>query len=64
VSCNTHSDYTAFIHHLGITSLDLRAAIEPEYGVYHSIYDSFSWMENFGDRCDGRTDGVDGWMDR
>eukprot|EP01118_Nematostelium_gracile_P008999 TRINITY_DN3011_c0_g1_i2.p1 TRINITY_DN3011_c0_g1~~TRINITY_DN3011_c0_g1_i2.p1 ORF type:complete len:418 (-),score=101.61 TRINITY_DN3011_c0_g1_i2:74-1327(-) len=41
------SDYTAFLHHLGIPSLDIR--FEGEWGVYHSIYDSFYWMENFGD---------------
>jgi len=45
------SDYTAFIDHLGIASLDM--AFSPEsgaqYGVYHSVYDSFSWMATQGD---------------
>jgi hypothetical protein len=32
-----------FIHHLGITSLDTASVIDPmaQYGMYHSIYDSF-----------------------
>lgn len=45
------SDYTAFIDHLGIASLDM--SFSPEsgamYGVYHSVYDSFSWMATQGD---------------
>ena len=45
------SDYTVFIDHLGIPSLDL--AFSPagasSYGVYHSTYDSFEWMESEGD---------------
>ena len=51
----TGSDYTVFIHHLGIPSADLRFTADSgsgkatAYGVYHSIYDSFSWMEQFGD---------------
>ena len=37
--------------HLGIISADVRTEISKTapYGVYHSIYDSMSWMENFGD---------------
>eukprot|EP00808_Paulinella_micropora_P031365 g71381.t1 len=41
------SDYTAFLDHLGIASADIR--FQGPYGVYHSIYDSFSWMEREGD---------------
>jgi N-acetylated-alpha-linked acidic dipeptidase len=41
------SDYTAFLDHLGIPSLD--AGFNGKYGVYHSIYDDFYWMEKFGD---------------
>ncbi|MBI4169505.1 MAG: M28 family peptidase, partial [Acidobacteria bacterium] len=41
------SDYTVFFNHLGIPSLD--ASFEGPYGVYHSIYDSHSWMSRFGD---------------
>ncbi|HEY9401921.1 MAG TPA: M28 family metallopeptidase [Pyrinomonadaceae bacterium] len=41
------SDYTPFLQHLGITSLDM--GFGGDYGVYHSAYDSFNWMEKFGD---------------
>jgi N-acetylated-alpha-linked acidic dipeptidase len=41
------SDYTPFFHHAGIPSLDMGSG--GEYGVYHSIYDSFHWMKTFGD---------------
>lgn len=41
------SDYTAFIDNLGIPSLDF--SITGDYGVYHSVYDSFEWIDTFGD---------------
>ncbi|HEV2879921.1 MAG TPA: M28 family metallopeptidase [Pyrinomonadaceae bacterium] len=41
------SDYTPFLQHLGVTSLDM--GFGGDYGVYHSAYDSFNWMEKFGD---------------
>ena len=41
------SDYTPFLQHLGIASTDM--GFSGDYGVYHSAYDSFYWMENFGD---------------
>ena len=41
------SDYTAFLDHLGVPALDI--GFSGRYGVYHSIYDSFFWMEQFGD---------------
>lgn len=41
------SDFTPFFHHAGIASLDM--SFGGEYGVYHSIYDSFAWMKKFGD---------------
>ncbi|KAI9492132.1 hypothetical protein BDB00DRAFT_977223 [Zychaea mexicana] len=41
------SDFVAFISHVGISSVDFR--FEGDYGVYHSNYDSFHWMEKFGD---------------
>jgi N-acetylated-alpha-linked acidic dipeptidase len=41
------SDYTPFLQHLGIASLDM--SFSGEYGVYHSAYDSFYWMTKFGD---------------
>ena len=41
------SDYTPFLQHLGVTSLDM--GFSGDYGVYHSAYDSFNWMAKFGD---------------
>lgn len=41
------SDYTPFLQHLGISSTDM--GFGGDYGVYHSSYDSFHWMDKFGD---------------
>jgi len=41
------SDYTVFFNYLGIPSLDM--IFDGPYGVYHSVYDNFYWMEHFGD---------------
>jgi N-acetylated-alpha-linked acidic dipeptidase len=41
------SDYTAFLDHLGIPCVD--AGFGGRYGVYHSVFDNFYWMERFGD---------------
>jgi N-acetylated-alpha-linked acidic dipeptidase len=43
------SDYTVFIDHLAIASLDLSYAGEDGGGVYHSIYDDFYWYTYFSD---------------
>ncbi|NOT60155.1 MAG: M28 family peptidase [Acidobacteria bacterium] len=43
------SDYTAFIDHLGIASLNIGMGGEGGGGVYHSIYDSFAWYTRFSD---------------
>ncbi|HEX6976105.1 MAG TPA: transferrin receptor-like dimerization domain-containing protein, partial [Vicinamibacterales bacterium] len=43
------SDYTAFIDHLNIASLDLGWGGDGGGGVYHSIYDSFYWFTHFSD---------------
>jgi N-acetylated-alpha-linked acidic dipeptidase len=43
------SDYSAFIDHLGIASLDLSFGGETGGGIYHSIYDDFYWYTHFGD---------------
>jgi N-acetylated-alpha-linked acidic dipeptidase len=44
------SDYTAFLHR-GIASIDMGAGGGPQDPVYpyHSNYDSYAWMERFGD---------------
>ena len=45
------SDYTVFLDHFGIPSLDFAFSKQrASYGQYHSIYDSFHWMEKFGGR--------------
>jgi N-acetylated-alpha-linked acidic dipeptidase len=44
------SDYTAFIDHLGIASINLAYGGEdPGGGQYHSIYDDFYWYTHFED---------------
>jgi N-acetylated-alpha-linked acidic dipeptidase len=44
------SDYSPFLDHLGIASLDLSYAGEDNSaGVYHSIYDDFYWYTHFSD---------------
>lgn len=43
------SDYTAFLDHLGIASLNVGFGGEGGGGVYHSIYDSFAWYTRFSD---------------
>jgi N-acetylated-alpha-linked acidic dipeptidase len=43
------SDYTTFLQHLGIASLNLGYAGEGGGGIYHSIYDDFYWYTHFSD---------------
>jgi N-acetylated-alpha-linked acidic dipeptidase len=43
------SDYTAFVDHLGIASLNLGYGGEANGGIYHSIYDDFYWYTHFDD---------------
>jgi N-acetylated-alpha-linked acidic dipeptidase len=43
------SDYTAFIDHMGIASLNLGFGGEGGGGIYHSIYDDFNWYTHFAD---------------
>ncbi len=43
------SDYTPFLQHLGIASLNLSYGGESGGGSYHSIFDSFTHYERFGD---------------
>eukprot|EP00752_Nemacystus_decipiens_P007436 g6646.t1 len=45
------SDYVVFLDHLGIATVDVAFQQDPvvDYGVYHSVYDSFSWVDNYGD---------------
>jgi len=43
------SDYTVFLQHLGIASLNLAYTGEDGGGIYHSIYDDFYWYTHFSD---------------
>jgi N-acetylated-alpha-linked acidic dipeptidase len=43
------SDYTAFIDHLGVASLNLGYGGEDGGGIYHSAYDDFYWYTHFAD---------------
>ena len=44
------SDFTAFIDHLGIASLNVAYGGEDDGGIYHSIYDDFYWYTHFSDK--------------
>jgi N-acetylated-alpha-linked acidic dipeptidase len=41
------SDYTVFLQHLGVPSTDINSS--GSYGVYHSVFDNFSWFQKFAD---------------
>ena len=43
------TDFTGFLDHLGIASLNLGYGGEDEQGIYHSIYDDFYWYTHFSD---------------
>ena len=43
------SDFSAFLDHLGIASLDVSYGGEDNDGIYHSIYDDFYWYTHFAD---------------
>jgi N-acetylated-alpha-linked acidic dipeptidase len=43
------SDFTPFLQHLGVNSLDVGFEGEADYGVYHSAYDSFDHFRRFVD---------------
>ena len=44
------SDYTVFLDHLGVASMDIRFSGEgSDSGTYHSIYDDFYWYTHFVD---------------
>ena len=43
------SDYTPFLQHLGVASLNLGYSGEGAGGSYHSVYDSFDHYTRFGD---------------
>jgi N-acetylated-alpha-linked acidic dipeptidase len=41
------SDYAALLDHVGVPVMDV--TFDGPYGVYHSAYDDFYWMDHFGD---------------
>jgi N-acetylated-alpha-linked acidic dipeptidase len=43
------SDYSSFIDHLGVASLNIGYGGEDDGGIYHSIYDDFYWFTHFSD---------------
>ena len=44
------SDYTAFLDHIGIASLNVGYGGEDNSGIYHSAYDDFYWYTHFADK--------------
>ncbi len=43
------SDYTSFLQHLGVATLNMGFGGEGGGGVYHSDYDDFYWYSHFSD---------------
>ena len=43
------SDYTPFLQHVGIATLNLGFGGEGGGGIYHSIYDDFKWYTTYDD---------------
>ena len=43
------SDYSPFLDHIGMASLNLGFGGEDEGGIYHSAYDNFFWYTRFSD---------------
>lgn len=43
------TDFTTFLDHLGVASLNLGYGGEDNEGIYHSIYDDFYWYTHFSD---------------
>jgi N-acetylated-alpha-linked acidic dipeptidase len=44
------TDFTGFLDHVGVATLDLGYGGEDEEGIYHSIYDDFYWYTHFSDK--------------
>lgn len=47
VRIGSGSDHTVFLNHDGVPVIGLE--FDGPYGVYHSVYDDFYWMNHFGD---------------
>jgi N-acetylated-alpha-linked acidic dipeptidase len=47
VRIGSGSDHTVFLNHVGVPVIGLQ--FDGPYGVYHSMYDDFYWMNHIGD---------------
>jgi N-acetylated-alpha-linked acidic dipeptidase len=43
------TDFTTFLDHLGVASLNIAYSGEDKEGIYHSVYDDFYWYTHFSD---------------
>ncbi len=43
------TDFTTFLDHLGVASLNIGYSGEDKEGIYHSVYDDFYWYTHFSD---------------
>jgi len=43
------SDYSSFLDHMGVASMNLGFGGEDSGGIYHSVYDDFYWYTHFSD---------------
>ncbi|MEO8725508.1 MAG: transferrin receptor-like dimerization domain-containing protein, partial [Acidobacteriaceae bacterium] len=43
------SDFTVFLDHIGMATLNIGYGGEDDGGIYHSIYDDFYWFTHFSD---------------
>lgn len=43
------SDFTPFLQHLGMATLNMGFGGEDGGGIYHSIYDTYAWFSRFSD---------------
>lgn len=43
------SDFTPFLQHAGVPTLNVGFGGEDDGGIYHSIYDTFAWYTRFSD---------------
>ena len=44
------TDFTTFLDHLGVASLNIAYSGEDNEGIYHSVYDDFYWYTHFSDK--------------
>jgi N-acetylated-alpha-linked acidic dipeptidase len=49
VALGAGTDYTAFVDHAGVASLNIGFGGEDDGGIYHSAYDDLAWFSRFSD---------------